>query len=90
MPDFGGKRSSETYLGVVVFMFFFWGIWVIRIFVLPSFQTTFLELLRFALSLTLSHGERGQIAESLIMVGFQYHHSLSPWERVRERVKPQI
>ena len=41
-----------------------------RIFVLPSFQTTFLELLRFALSLTLSHGERGQIAESLILVGF--------------------
>ena len=30
----------------------------------------FLRLLRFALSLTLSHGERGRIAENLIMVGF--------------------
>ncbi len=60
MPDFGGERSSETYLGVVVFMFFFWGIWVMRIFVLPSFSDdVFLRLLRFALSLTLSHGERG-------------------------------
>ena len=30
----------------------------------------FLRLLRFALSLTFSHGERGRIAENLIMVGF--------------------
>ena len=37
----------------------------------------FLRLLRFALSLTLSHGERGRIAESPIMVDFQHHHSLS-------------
>ena len=30
----------------------------------------FLRLLRFALSLALSHGEKGQIAENPIMVGF--------------------
>jgi len=79
---------------------------------LPSFSDdVFLRLLRFALSLALSRGERGQIAENLIMVGFstiipspwkreqiaenpiivdfQHHYSLSPWERVRERAKPQ-
>ena len=103
-------------------------------FLLPSFSDdVFLRLLRFALSLALSRGERGQIAENpiivdfqhhyslsveegqiaenLIMVGFstiipspwkreqiaenpiivdfQHHYSLSPWERVRERAKPQ-
>ena len=91
MPDFGGNRSSETYLAAVVFYVFLLSVWVMRIFLLPSFSDdVFLRLLRFALSLTLSHGERGQIAESPIMVNFQHHHSLSPWERARERVKPQI
>ena len=33
-------------------------------------DNVFLRLLGFALSLTLSHGERGRIAENLIMVGF--------------------
>ena len=42
-----------------------------RIFVLSSFSDdVFLRLLGFALSLALSHGERGQIAGSPIMVGF--------------------
>ena len=98
-------------MAVVVFYVFLLGIWVMRIFVLSSFSDdVFLRLLRFALSLTLSHGERGRIAESLIMVDFQHHyslsveegtdcrksdnsrlqhyHSLSLWERVRERAKP--
>ncbi|EER55880.1 hypothetical protein NEIFL0001_1347 [Neisseria flavescens SK114] len=41
MPDFGGERSSETYLGVVVFMFFFW-VFVSCVFLCCHlFQTTF-------------------------------------------------
>ena len=71
MPDFGGERSSETYLGSSCFLCFSFGGLGNAYFLLPSFSDdVFLRLLRFALSLTLSHGERGQIAESPIMVNF--------------------
>ena len=68
---FSGEGSSETYLAAVVFYVFLLVVWVMRVFVLPSFSDdVFLRLLGFALSLTLSHGERGRIVENLIMVGF--------------------
>ena len=87
MPVLLGRGRLKRIWQQLLFMFFFW---VMRVSCCHLFQTTFLELLRFALSLTLSHRERGQIAESPIMVNVQHHHSLSLWERARERAKPQI
>ncbi len=59
MPDFGGNRSSETYLAAVVFYVFLLGVWVMRVCVAIFFRRRFFRLLGFALSLALSHGERG-------------------------------
>ncbi|MGN6955426.1 hypothetical protein ACTHT3_16350, partial [Neisseria sp. P0015.S004] len=41
-------------------------------------------------SLTLSHGEREQIAENLITVNFQHHYSLSHGERGQIAENPII
>ena len=67
---FSGERSSETYLAAVVFYVFLLVAWVMRVCVAIFSDDVFLRLLGFALSLALSHGERGRIAESPIMVGF--------------------
>ena len=84
-----------------------------RICVAIFFRRRFLELLRFTLSLALSHEEKGIMALKInhyrifcnlsplpagegimvlkpTIIGLSATCPLSPWERARERAKPQI
>ena len=87
---FSGEGSSETYLAAVVFYVFLLVVWVMRVCVAIFFRRRFLKVIAFCpLPSPLPRGE-GTDCRKSDNGRLQHHHSLSLWERARERVKPQI